>query len=457
MIDFLRIFTIMAKYQIFTYLGPKKLNLFFFVLGRIYEIMLFPIRRSKYKSKTLGEALLKTLQNAGPIYIKFGQTLSTRPDIIGEEVAESLRRLQDKLPPFSFEKVSKTIEDEFNKPIKDIFTNFDPIPVAAASISQVHKATLKDGKEVAVKILRPNIRKQYERDLKLLYFFAKLSMYFLKDAKRLKPLEIIDMSRNIMNNELDLVIEAASSGEMRDNAKNDGIVAIPQVYWQYTTSRILTAEWIDAISIYDTESIKKAGLDTLLIAQKIATMFFNQAYRDGLFHADLHPGNIMVTKEGKIALVDFGIVGRLPEKDRLAVAEILYAFLNKDYKRIAQIHVNVGYSPPDTNLAMFALNCRALGEPMVGRPLKDISIANLLSQLFKITKDFGMETQVQLLLLQKTTVVVEGIGRMLNPELNMWHLAEPWIKKWAVKNISPEAKILRILKGVVDKLSERFV
>jgi ubiquinone biosynthesis protein len=447
----------MARNQIFKHLGPKKLNLFVYALGSIYEILLFPFRRSKYKSNTLGEALLKTLQNAGPIYIKFGQTLSTRPDIIGEEIAENLRHLQDKLPPFSIEKVRKIIENEFNKSIEDIFADFNPIPVAAASISQVHKATLQDGKQVAVKILRPDIRKQYERDLKLLYFFAKLSLYFFKGAKRLKPLEIIDMSRNIMNHELDLVMEAARGSEMRDNAKNDGIVVIPEVYWQYTTTSILTAEWIDAISIYDTTAIKKAGLETALISKKIATMFFNQAYRDGFFHADLHPGNIMVTKEGKIALVDFGIVGRLPEKDRLAVAEILYAFLKKDYKRLAQIHVNAGYSPPDTDLALFALHCRALGEPIVGMSLKDISVANLLSQLFKITKDFGMETQIQLLLLQKTTLVVEGIGRMLNPDLNMWQLAEPWIKKWAIKNISSEAKILRILKLALDKLSERLI
>ncbi len=454
--DLVRIFTLMAKYQIFKHLGSKKLSSFVFIFGKIYEILLFPFRRSKHKSQALGEALVKFLQEAGPIYVKFGQTISTRPDIIGDEIAQYLQQLQDRLPPFSSKKAVEIIENEFKKNIKDIFTDFDEKPIAAASISQVHKATLKNGKKVAVKILRPNIRKQYERDIKLLYFLAKLSIYFMKDAKRLKPLELVRVSQDIMNNELDLMMEAASSSEMKDNSKNDNIVEIPYVYWQYTTSEILTASWIDAISIYDTKSIKAAGLDTELISQKIATMFFNQAYRDGCFHADLHPGNIMVTKEGKIALVDFGIVGKLPEKDRLAVTEILHGFLKKDYKRIAKIHLNMGYIPADTNIEMFALSCRAVGEPIVGMNLKDISVGHLLARLFKITKDFGMEVQPQLLLLQKTTIVVEGIGRMLNPDLNMWQLAEPWIKKWAVKNISPEAKILRIIRGVIDRLSEKF-
>ncbi len=457
MIDLIRIFTIIAICQIFKHLGSKRLNFFIFAIGRIYELLLFPFRRSRHRSKSLGEALLKVLQRAGPIYVKFGQTLSTRPDIIGEDIAQHLKQLQDKLPPFSSHIAREILEKEFGKNIEDVFTNFDDVPVAAASISQVHKAVLKDGKKVAVKILRPGIRKQYERDLKLLYSLAKLSSFLLKDAKRLKPLEVIDISRSIMNHELDLLMEAASSCEMRDNCKDDGIVEIPEVCWQYTTQSILTAQWLDGISIYDTKSIKKAGLDTVLISQKIAAMFFNQAYRDGVFHADLHPGNVMVTKEGKIALVDFGIVGRLPEMDRLAVAEILYAFLGKDYKRVAKIHLDAGYIPKNADLSLFALSCRALGEPIVGVSLKDISIAKLLSQLFKMTKDFGMETQIQLLLLQKTTVVVEGIGRLLNPDLNMWQLAEPWIKKWAVKNISPEAKALRILRGVLDRLTERFL
>jgi len=456
MIDSLRIFTVMSLHQIFFHMGYKRLNFFVFVLGRLYEVLLFPFRKNRHKSNSLGEALLKTLQNAGPIYIKFGQTLSTRPDIIGEEVANYLRQLQDKLPPFASEKTRKILENEFGKPVNHIFSSFEDIPVAAASISQVHKAVLKDGKTVAVKVLRPGIKKKYERDIKLLYFWAKISIFLLKDAKRLKPLEIVKVSRNIMDHELDLLMEAAASSEMRDNCKNDSNILVPQVYWKYTTSIILTSEWIDGISIYDAELIKKAGLDTVTISQKIATMFFNQAYRDGFFHADLHPGNIMVTKDGNIALVDFGIVGRLPEKDRLAVTEILDGFLKKDYNRIARIHVNLGYIPHDADAGMFALRCRAIGEPIIGVSVQDISVANLLSRLFKITRDFGMEVQPQLLLLQKTTLVVEGIGRTLNPELNMWQLAEPWIKKWAAKNISPEAKILRILKGVIDKLVQKF-
>ena len=258
-----------------------------------------------------------------------------------------------------------------------------------------------------------------------------------------------------MHQELDFTLEAASASEMRDNAKNDDDIIIPKVYWDFTSHDILTTQWIEGISIYDKKALQKAGLDTIDISAKIAVMFFGQAYRDGVFHADLHPGNIFVCKDGRIALVDFGIMGRLPEKDRLAVAEILHAFLKRDYIRVAQIHIDVGYVPANTDLTLFAQNCRAIGEPIVGMSSHEISVGKLLTQLFKMTKTFGMETQPQLLMIQKTTVVVEGIGRMLNPDMNLWKLAEPWIKKWAIKNISPEAKILRMVKRILQELEQK--
>ena len=280
--------------------------------------------------------------------------------------------------------------------------------------------------------------------------------YILQDVSRLKPFEIVKSFEDIMHQELDFMLEAASASEMRDNAKNDHDILIPKVYWKFTSTDILTTEWIDGISIYDTQSLQKVGLNIIDISSKIAVMFFCQAYRDGFFHADLHPGNVMVCKDGRIALVDFGIIGRLPEKDRLAVAEILHAFVKRDYMRVAEIHIDVGYVPENTDLALFAQSCRAIGEPIVGMSAKEISVGKLLTQLFKMTSTFGMETQPQLLMIQKTTVVVEGIGRMLNPEMNLWKLAEPWIKKWAIKNISPEAKILRLAKRVICELMKKF-
>lgn len=453
MIDLLRIVTIISLYQLGTH---ARLGKVIFCLAKIYEITLLPFRHTKHKNKQLGKRLVDCLYDLGPIYVKFGQTLSTRPDIIGDEFADHLKNLQDSLPPFAFSKVRTIIESSFTKKLEEIFLKIDEKPIAAASVSQVHKGVLHNGDHVAIKVLRPEIHKQYSRDIKLLHFLAKISKYIVQDASRLKPFEIVKSFENTMHQELDFMLEAASASEMRDNAKNDHDIVIPKVYWALTSHDILTTEWIDGISIYDKNSLQEAGLDIVNISAKIAVMFFGQAYRDGFFHADLHPGNIFVCKDGRIALVDFGIMGRLPEQDRLAVAEILHAFLKRDYLRVAQIHIDVGYVPANTDLTLFAQSCRAIGEPIVGMSSQEISVGKLLTQLFKMTKTFGMETQPQLLMIQKTTVVVEGIGRMLNPNMNLWKLAEPWIKKWAIKNISPEAKILRIAKRILCEIAKQF-
>jgi len=442
MLDLLRIITIISLYRLGTNIRLGKLVFF---VAKIYELILIPFRRKKHSVNRL----VNCLYDLGPIYVKFGQTLSTRPDIIGDELADSLRGLQDSLPPFDFSEVRRIIETSFNTKLEEIFLEFDEVSIAAASISQVHKAILHNGDKVAVKILRPEVHTLYCRDIKLLYSLAKLSQYVMKDISRLKLLEIVKSFEDTMYQELDFMLEAASASEIRDNAKNDRNVIIPKVYWDFTSADILITEWIDGISIYDKRALEGAGLDLIDISSKIALIFFNQAYRDGVFHADLHPGNVMVCKDGRIGLVDFGIIGRLPEKDRLAVAEILYAFIKRDYIRVAQIHIDAGYVPMDTDLGLFAQSCRAIGEPIVGMSAQDISVGKLLTQLFKMTKTFGMETQPQLLMIQKTTIVVEGIGRRLNSKMNLWKLAEPWIKKWALKNISPEAKILRFVKKVI--------
>lgn len=446
MLDLLRIFLILSRFRIASYIGPKilpKSLYFFFRMGEIFTF--------KKRSKNLGEALALSLKAMGPIYIKFGQSLSARPDLIGEEIANYLIILQDKLPPFSSQKAITTLEQELGLELDDIFLHFNQEPIAAASIAQVHQATLKNGEIVAVKILRPDIEADYKRDIKLLYFLSNIINNILpKKYERFKAIELVNVFEQSMQLELDLRLEAAAIDEMQNN-DNESIY-LPKVHWDFTSRKILTTAWIDGISIYDKDSLINAGLNLHEIAAKLAIMFFNQAFRDGFFHADLHPGNIFITKEGQLALVDFGIMGRLRDKDRLAVAEILYALLQKDYKRVAEIHIEVDYVPKDTDIFLFAQSCRAVCQPIIDQPTDNISIGKLLEQLLEMAASFKMQPQHHLFLLQKTIIVLEGIGKSLNPEINMWKVAEPWVKKWANKNISPEAKALRLLKGFLKEL-----
>jgi len=473
--NLIRIFHIISKKQILTNTNDIKISVYFKFIGYLLALFFAPLSLFKKSKEDYGKRLVDCLSNLGPVYIKFGQTLSTRPDLVGTQIAGYLRLLQDKLPPFDSKTAREIIDGVIPKSLHGIhldsrlrgndiegdcndalpFLHFDDIPIAAASISQVHKAQLVTGEYVAVKILRPDIHKKYNRDIKLLYFLAKIVSKFSK-AKRLKPLKVVDKFHETMKFELDLRLEAAAASELADNMRNDHNVIIPKIYWDLTSENILTTQWLDGTSIYDTESLQQMGLEPAKIAQNFAVMFFNQAYRDGFFHADLHPGNILVNKTGKIILLDFGIIGRLKEKDRLAVAESLFGFLNRDYKLVAKVHLRAGYIPTDTDLDLFAQSCRAVTEPIVGTPTKNISVGKLLAHLFKITEDFGMEVQPDLLLLQKTLIMVEGIGRQLDENVNMWQLAEPWIKKWAIKNLSPEAKMLRLIKHHLEKLYDKL-
>ena len=364
---------IVSKYRVLTDSGHFELPFSLKVLGRFFSIILYPIGLFTKSNLNFGQRLAGLFQSLGPIYIKFGQTLSTRPDLIGTEVADSLKYLQDKLPPFSYRIVKARIEERFGQKLSDLFDSFDDTPVAAASIAQVHKAKLKSGEIVAVKILRPNIAQKYEEDIAFLEYGAEVITRFLKKAKRLRPKEVMSVFRQSMNLELNLRSEAAAASRILDNFANDSSLHIPRIYWNLTHDDIITLEWIDGVSIYDREAIKKLGFDPKDIAAKIAVIFFNQAYRDGFFHADLHPGNILVCPNGKVALVDFGIIGILAEHDRLAIAEILYAFLKRDYKLVAEVHHRVGYIPKDTNLEYFAQSCRAVAEPIIGIAIKNIT------------------------------------------------------------------------------------
>lgn len=400
----------------------------------------------KINKKRDGQRLTEALYELGPVFIKIGQAIAVRSDIIGHEISKDLSKLQDRLPAFSFDEVKKIIEKEFNCKIEDLFTEFNEKPVAAASISQVHFAKLKSWKEgvggenVAVKILRPNIEKKFQRDVELLYFIAKIFTKYVPKTKRLKLIEIVDDFAKTVKFELDLKMEAAAASELKENTKNDEYFIVPEVYWDYTSSRVLTIERISGIRIDNVERLKEKGHDVNEVLKKASNIFFHQVYRDGFFHADMHPGNLFVSDEGNIIAVDFGIMGRVDIKNRIFLAEILIGFLNRDYKKVSEVHFEAGYIPANQDKEMFAQAARAIGEPIFGKNQGEISIAKVLAQLFKVSEQFNMETQPQLILLQKTMVLSEGLGRKLNPEINFWELSKPLIEEWCKKNLGAEAK-----------------
>lgn len=387
-------------------------------------------RRSKGKRK--GERLAAAFERLGPAFIKLGQALSTRSDLIGDEIAADLGALRDNLPPFPTHIARATVEAEFGAPIESLFTQFEDKPVAAASIAQVHCAVTKSGQVVAVKILRTDIEKAFARDLDLFFWIAEIMEKRMRDVRRLKPMEVVKTFRESVFFELDLRFEAAAATELADNLKQHASgFRVPKVFWDLTSRRVLTTEWISGIPLHDVAAIRDGGFDTDDLLRKAALSLFAQVFKDGFFHADLHPGNLFVDKYGDIVAVDFGIMGRLDWNSRLYIAEILRGFIEQDYRHVAEVHFTAGYVPRDKSVEAFTQACMAVAKPITGKPLNEISVANLLGQMFKIAAEFEMETQPQLLLLQKTMMVTEGVGRMLNPNLNMWELARPMIEEWA--------------------------
>jgi len=405
------------------------------------------IARKKRAGERPGERLARALEALGPTFVKAGQALSTRPDLIGEDIAADLARLRDQLPAFDAETAKRIIETELEAPLPTLFASFDENAVAAASIAQVHSATTPDGRKVAVKVLRPNIAEAFRRDIELMYWIAHIVVVRLPDwSERLKPLEVVATFETMVAMELDLRYEAAAATELRENMEDDPGYFVPGVDWQRTARGVLTLEWVDGIPLGDIEAVRAAVPDTTRLVEIAASAFFKQVFRDGFFHADMHPGNLFLCRDGRLAVVDFGIMGRIDRESQLFLAEILWGFLREDYRHVAQVHVDYGYTPRHTDVEQLAQACRAIGKPILGKPLNEISIGKLLGQLLHVADTFEMVAQPHLLLLQKTMMTAEGVGRSLNPNVNMWKLSEPLIASWAKENLGPRARVKDTLK-----------
>lgn len=389
----------------------------------------------------------RALTALGPAYIKFGQILSTRPDVVGADLAREMQVLQDKLPPFSTTAARRVIEAEMEGPLETFFSEFSD-PVAAASIAQVHRARLAhDGREVAVKVLRPGIERAFRKDIDAFYLIAWFVETLSPSSRRLRPGDVIAHFEGVVLQELDLRIEASAAGEFYATTAKDEGFTVPEVEWFLSSRRMMTLAWAEGITMSDLDAITAAGHDKKAIAARVLQMFLRHALRDGFFHADMHQGNLKVAANGDIVALDFGIMGRLDEYTRRVYAEILYGFIRKDYRRVAEVHFEAGYVPADRDIDEFAQALRSVGEPIFGMDASRISMARLLAYLFEVTERFGMETRTELILLQRTMVVVEGVARSLDPEdMNIWTVAQPVVEDYITQNIGPKAVVNDLLK-----------
>ena len=393
--------------------------------------------------------LTRALQTLGPAYIKFGQVLSTRPDVVGNELAVQLRVLQDKLPPFPTKVAKAEVEKELGLKVDNVFSEFSE-PVAAASIAQVHKARLRDSDEfVAVKVLRPGIEKAFQKDIDAFYLAAGIVDALSPSSRRLRPIDVIEHFSGVVSGELDLRLESASASEFANNTEEDAGFALPRVRWHLSARRVMTMDWAEGINAADVDAIAAAGHDLTELSQRVLQLFLNHALRDGFFHADMHHGNLKIAANGDIIAYDFGIMGHLDEYTRRVYAEILFGFIRRDYKRVAEVHFEAGYVPADRDVDEFARALRAVGEPIFGMDASRISMARLLSYLFEVTERFGMETRTELILLQRTMVVVEGVARTFDPRMNIWDAAKPVVESYIKDSIGPRAVLGDLAKAAV--------
>ena len=433
----------------------------------VWLVRLLPTRRVEGRP---GQKLARALIELGPAFIKLGQFLSTRADLMGEQLAADLAELQDRLPPFTADEARATIEAELGQTLEALFSAFDPKPISAASISQVHFAVTREaggdeaageppetpkapaGREVAVKVLRPGIERAFQRDLALFYWLAQLAERTQPRLRRFKPVAVVREFEEIVGIEMDLAMEAAAASELAENFEGDETYRTPPIDWRRTSRRVLTMGRVSGIRIDDRAALLAANLDLAEVLSKAAAIFFNQVFRDGFFHGDQHPGNMFVDAEGNIVAVDFGIMGRLDRETRTFLAEMLLAQLARDYARLAEVHVQAGYLPAGEPLEVFAQALRSVSEPIFDRPLADISLARLLARLLQLSESFNMPVQPQLLLLQKNMLMAEGVSRSLDPSLNIWTLAEPLVAEWMRANRGPEARLRRATEEMTRTL-----
>jgi len=410
-------------------------------LFRPYRFLLFLFPGYWFRDRNVprGQRLREALEELGPVFVKFGQAVSTRPDLIPADISVELTRLQDDVLPFPGDEAREVIERALDAPLSEHFASFDIQPLASASVAQVHGATLQDSTEVVVKVLRPGIEKVIEQDLQLLYQLARLAQRHWPNARRLRPLEVVDDYDKTIHDELDMMREGANASQLRSNFLDSDMIYVPQIYWDHSCREVLVMERIEGIPIRDIDAIRAAGIDLRKLAHNGVEIFFTQAFRDGFFHADMHPGNIFVSPQGQYRAVDFGIMGTLAEADKRYLAENLLAFFNRDYRAVAMAHLRAGWVPATTRPEEFEAAVRTVCEPIFARPISEISFGHLVIRLFQVARRFDMPVQPQLVLLQKTLLNIEGLGRQLYPELDLWETAKPFLERWMREQVGPRA------------------
>ena len=428
------------------------------IIKILLNIFAFSFYKQKdhLNKKSDEDKLCESIQGMGTTFIKLGQFLATRPDIIGEEVSKKLEKLQDRLPPFKMSEAKNILKESLGLDNYNSILNLSE-PVAAASIAQVHKAQINENgtvKDVAIKILRPEIKKVFNEEIDALMLLAYIIQSTVTKTKRLKLVEVVFLLKEITNHEMDLRFEAAAANEFAENTKNDSGFFVPKIYWNYTSEKVLTLDWVDGVSIRERDLINERNIDAKNIASNIIQHFLRHAVRDGFFHADMHQGNLFINESGQIVPIDFGIMGRIDKLNRRYLAEILFGFIQRDYKKVAEVHLVAGLVPNNVNVDELAQALRSIGEPIFGQSVKDISGGRLLKQLFDITEKFNMPTQPQLLLLQKTMVVVEGVARKLNPETNIWETSRPVLEKWLRETKDPINNFTETLRDSAEVLKK---
>jgi len=448
-----RILRVAARYRLDEFierdrLGPVQRTLLALAPWRLHPVPDLP----------RGERLRRALEELGPVFIKFGQMLSTRRDLLPEDIADELARLQDEVPPFPAEQSATIIAEALGKPVEELFADFERVPMASASVAQVHRATLHSGEKVVVKVLRPDIEPVIRQDIALMFTLARLVERYLPEGPRLRPVEVVADYELVILDELDLGREAANASQLRRNFKDSTLVYIPEVHWAYTCRNVLTMERIRGIPVTDLEALRAKGTDLKLLGERGVEIFFTQVFRDNFFHADMHPGNIFVDAsdpaDPTYIAVDCAIVGSLSEADQYYLARNLLGVFRQDYHEVAQLHVECGWVPPDTRVQDFEAAMRAVCEPVFERPLSEISFGQLLVYLFQTAARFDMEVQPSLVLLQKTLLNIEGLGRQLYPQLNLWDTAQPYLENWVAERYSPQAVIRRLQRQAPSLLEQ---